>query len=68
MLERLKDPTCTIEMLGPPPSRGDGSLRPTVGMSAVSERGLPSFSIEEMHRHIVKFIIADNQVSTVYHL
>ncbi|KAG2132119.1 uncharacterized protein EDB93DRAFT_1255305 [Suillus bovinus] len=60
ILERLKNPTCTIEMLGPPPSCSDGSLRPAVRM-AVSERGLPNFSIEEMYRHMVKFIIADDQ-------
>lgn len=66
MLEQLKVPTCTIETLGPPPSRGDGSLQLIVGRSEVSD--LPSFSIKEMHKHIVRFIVADDQVRTVYHL
>lgn len=68
MQEQLKDPTCSIETLGPPPNpRGGGSL-PGVGKSASLDRDLPDFSIEEMHRQIVKFIVADDQVSTVYFL
>jgi hypothetical protein len=65
MLERLKVPTCTIETLGPPPSCDNGSLQLIIGMSEVSD--LPSFSIKEMHKHIVRFIVADDQVCTVYH-
>ncbi|KAG1818305.1 hypothetical protein EV424DRAFT_1347690 [Suillus variegatus] len=61
MQEQLKDPTCSIETLGPPPNpRGGGSL-PGVGKSASLDRDLPDFSIEEMHRQIMKFIVADDQ-------
>ncbi|KAG2134743.1 hypothetical protein BD769DRAFT_1665205 [Suillus cothurnatus] len=65
MQEQLKDPTHSIETLRPPPNpRGGGSL-PSVGKSASLDRDLPDFSIEEMHRQIVKFIVADNQTISV---
>jgi hypothetical protein len=62
MRERLsQDPDCTIETLGVPPNPVCNNSLP-----AQSEAVLPDFSVNEMHRHIVRFIIADDQVSSIY--
>ncbi|KAG2126455.1 hypothetical protein BD769DRAFT_1388148 [Suillus cothurnatus] len=68
MQEQLKDPTCSIETLRPPFNpRGGGSL-PSVGKSASLDCDLPDFSIEEMHRQIIKFIVADDQCCLVFRI
>ncbi|KAG1807204.1 hypothetical protein EV424DRAFT_1350762 [Suillus variegatus] len=55
--ERLsQDPDCTIEILGVPPNPICNDSLPMQ-----SEAVLPDFSVNEMHRHIVRFIIADDQ-------
>ncbi|KAG2750991.1 hypothetical protein P692DRAFT_20647111, partial [Suillus brevipes Sb2] len=57
MRERLsQDPDCTIETLGVPPNPVCNNSLP-----AQSEAVLPDFSVDEMHQHIVRFIIADDQ-------
>ncbi|KAG2047331.1 hypothetical protein BDR06DRAFT_976813 [Suillus hirtellus] len=57
MRQRLKDPACTLDSLGTPPSPG-----PLPGTSlSFPDNILPAFTLDEMHKHIVKFIIADDQ-------
>ncbi|KAG1811953.1 hypothetical protein EV424DRAFT_1349511 [Suillus variegatus] len=60
MRQRLKDPSCTLDSLGTPPSP---SL-PGTSLSA-PDNVLPAFTLDEMHRHIVKFIIADDQAINI---
>ncbi|KAG2045865.1 hypothetical protein BDR06DRAFT_1015234 [Suillus hirtellus] len=52
-------------MLGPPPYPRLSSSWPVVGKSASSDHDFPKFSIKEMHRHIMKFIVADDQAISV---
>jgi hypothetical protein len=59
MRQRLKDPAYTLDSLGTPPS--PGSL-PGTSLSAPDDV-LPAFNLDEMHKQIVKFIVADDQVS-----
>jgi hypothetical protein len=57
--QRLKkDPTCTIDSLGSPSDRDITPLR-----QGPPQDELPNFTLDEMHRQIVKFIIVDDQVS-----
>ena len=59
MRQRLKDPAYMLDSLGTPPSPG-----PLPGTSlSVPDDALPAFSLDEMHKQIIKFIIADDQVS-----
>src|SRR6267154_559159 len=59
MRQRLKDPAYTLDSLGTPPSPG-----PLSGTSlSVPDDALPAFNLDEMHKQIIKFIIADDQVS-----
>lgn len=61
ILQALKDPAKMIYLLGPPPNCGlSNSLPETSGPSG---NVLFDFSLDEMHCQIVKFIIADDQVS-----
>jgi hypothetical protein len=62
LLRKLQqDPTCNVTALGPHPNAG-------VALAGVrlmpSDNGLPNFSPKEMHHQIIKFIVADNQVSS----
>jgi hypothetical protein len=59
MCQRLKDPACTLDSLSTPPSPGP---LPRTSLS-FPDNILPAFTLDEMHKHIVKFIIADDQVS-----
>lgn len=61
ILQALKDPTKTIGSLGPPPNRGSSDSLP--GPLGPQDKVLPAFSLDEMHRQLVKFIVADDQVS-----
>lgn len=56
----LKKLPCTIQSLGPPPNQGSGAL--LVGASS-PEDAIPDFTLDEMHCQIVKFIVANDQVS-----
>ncbi|KAG1759799.1 hypothetical protein EV702DRAFT_1208130 [Suillus placidus] len=56
--EWLKKSPCMMQSLGPPPNQGSGAL--LVGMSFPEDR-IPDFMLDEMHRQIVKFIVADDQ-------
>jgi hypothetical protein len=59
ILEKLKqDPSCTLKSLGTPHNAAPSGT----GLAASSEE-IPSFSVEEMNRQLVKFIVADDQVS-----
>ncbi|KAG2737311.1 hypothetical protein P692DRAFT_20683692, partial [Suillus brevipes Sb2] len=57
LIDKLQNPTCTLESLGDPPY-------PKPGIRALSSGvdHLPKFTLDELHRHIVKFIVADDQV------
>ena len=60
-LEELKhklqqDPHCDVTLLGPRSNTG-------VALAGVMVTTLPEFSPEEMHRQIINFIVADDQVS-----
>jgi hypothetical protein len=62
LLRKLQqDPTCNVTVLGPHPNAG-------VALAGVrlmtSDNDLPNFSPKEMHHQIVKFIVADDQVSS----
>jgi hypothetical protein len=61
ILQALKDPSKTIDSLGSPPNRRIGDSLP--GTSGPLGEVLPEFSLDEMHRQLVKFIVADDQVS-----
>ncbi|KAG1731313.1 uncharacterized protein EDB91DRAFT_1252174 [Suillus paluster] len=52
-----KDPTCTIDSLGSPSDHDDMQLRQLGPL----QDELPDFTIDEMHRQLVKFIIVDDQ-------
>ncbi|KAG2138730.1 uncharacterized protein EDB93DRAFT_1106299 [Suillus bovinus] len=65
LLERLEDPANTIKSLGAPSNTRRGGLLPGVKMSASLDDTLPNFSLNELHRHIVKFIIADDQAINI---
>ncbi|KAG1718587.1 hypothetical protein EDB19DRAFT_1920372 [Suillus lakei] len=56
LIDKLQNPTCTLESLGEPPY-------PKPGIRALSSGfdQLPKFTLDEMHHHIVKFIVADDQ-------
>ena len=58
ILQALKDPAKMIKSLGPPPV--SNSLP---GTSGPPGDVLPDFSLDEMHCQLVKFIVADDQVS-----
>lgn len=58
--ERLKKSPCTMQSLGPPPNQGTDAL--LVGTGSPHDVIL-DFTLDEMHRQIVKFIVADDQVS-----
>ncbi|KIK35342.1 hypothetical protein CY34DRAFT_96280, partial [Suillus luteus UH-Slu-Lm8-n1] len=62
--ERLQDSTYHIDSLGSIPDQAH--LLPGIGLSP--DDYLPDFSINEMHRQLVKFIVADDQVSGIYFL
>lgn len=57
--QRLKDPAYMLDSPGTPPSP---SSLTTTSLSA-PEDILPDFTLDEMHKQIVRFIIADDQVS-----
>jgi hypothetical protein len=59
--ERLQDPAYHIDSLGPIPNHGPNDSLPGIGSSP--DDYIPDFSIDEMHRQLVKFIVADDQVS-----
>lgn len=59
--ERLRDPTRTIDSLGDVPSHSDALLR--TGQPGTLEDEIPNFTLDEMHRQLVRFVVADNQVS-----
>jgi hypothetical protein len=63
VLEKFKqDSNCTFSLLlGKLPHGESSAALPGTGASA--DDGLPAFSVEAMHRQIVKFIVADDQVS-----
>jgi hypothetical protein len=63
--ERLKKSPCTMQSLGPPPNQGSSAL--PVGPGS-SHDIIPDFSLDEMHRQIIKFIVADDQVSSSSYL
>lgn len=59
--ERLRDPAYHIESLGTIPNQGHGNFPP--GTTLSPDDYIPDFSIDEMHRQLVKFIVADDQAS-----
>ncbi|KAG1750430.1 uncharacterized protein EDB91DRAFT_1078468 [Suillus paluster] len=59
--ERLWDPVYHIESLGTIPNQGHGNFPPGTTLSL--DDYIPDFSIDEMHRQLVKFIVADDQAS-----
>jgi hypothetical protein len=59
MHQRLRDPDCMLHSLSTPPSP---DLLPGTSLSAPDD-ALPAFTLDEMHKQIVKFIIGDDQVS-----
>jgi hypothetical protein len=54
-----------MQSLGPPPNQGSSAL--PVGPGS-SHDIIPDFSLDEMHRQIIKFIVADDQVSSSSYL
>ncbi|KAG2750894.1 hypothetical protein P692DRAFT_20727554 [Suillus brevipes Sb2] len=61
IFQALGDPSKTIDSLGSPPNRRIGDSLP--GTSGLLGEVLPEFSLDEMHRQLVKFIVVDDQVS-----
>ncbi|KAG1750589.1 uncharacterized protein EDB91DRAFT_1078605 [Suillus paluster] len=59
--ERHQDPAYYIELLGTIPNQGHGNFLP--GTTLSPDNYIPDFSIDEMHRQLVKFIVADDQAS-----
>jgi hypothetical protein len=59
--EQLKKSPCMMQSLGPPPNKGSGAL---LGGICSPEDQIPDLTLDEMHRQIVKFIVADDQVSS----
>lgn len=60
IVQALKDPMKMIGSLGPPPNRGVSGSLP--GTSGPQDEVLPVFSLDEMHRQLVKFIVTNDQV------
>lgn len=58
-----QDPDKYLEPFGSPPGRGVFGLGPRLGRSALAD-DTPDFTIKEMHRQLVKFIVVNDQVST----
>ncbi|KAG1820909.1 uncharacterized protein BJ212DRAFT_1478003 [Suillus subaureus] len=50
-----------LESFCPPPSGGGLASQPRVGVLALADE-MPDFTIEEMHRQLIKFIVVNNQV------
>ncbi|KAG2352360.1 hypothetical protein BDR07DRAFT_1384352 [Suillus spraguei] len=59
--EKLQDPAYNIESLGTIPNQGHGNFLPGTTLSL--DNYIPHFSIDEMHRQLVKLIVADDQAS-----
>jgi hypothetical protein len=60
--ERLQDPAYHIDLLGTIPNPST----PLPGTGLSPDDHIPDFSIDEMHRQLVRFIVADDQVSGIY--
>jgi hypothetical protein len=58
--ERLRDPTHTIDSLGDVPNNNVLLGRRQPG---TPEDEIPNFTLDEMHRQLVRFVVADDQVS-----
>jgi hypothetical protein len=61
---RLHNPVYHIESLGTIPNQGHNNFPP----GTTPENHLPDFSIDKMHHQLVKFIVADDQVSVIHFL
>ncbi|KAG1817371.1 hypothetical protein EV424DRAFT_1347958 [Suillus variegatus] len=59
--QRLKDPAYTLDSLGTPPTP---SSLPGTSLSAPDDV-LSDFTLDEMHKQIVKFIVADDQAISI---
>ncbi|KAG2150201.1 uncharacterized protein EDB93DRAFT_1103453 [Suillus bovinus] len=59
-----QNPDKLLESFGSPPGGKHLGLQPRTGVSALADE-IPDYTIEEMHRQLVKFIVVDDQVMNV---